>query len=81
MKSSPESGQDEEHIDAGDPHRHHIRKRLLQRAHLLIGETAVGHIDTANARQSGERFGYLRAGVLDMPRESISSSSQRTVTP
>ena len=25
-----------------------------------------GHIDTANARQSGERFGYLRAGVLDL---------------
>ena len=59
-------GRDEEHIDAERPHERYIRKRLLQRAHLLIGETAVGHIDTANARQSGERFGYLRAGVLDL---------------
>ena len=59
-------GGDEEHIDAKRPHERHIRERLLQRAHFLVGETAAGHIDAAHARQRGERFGDLRAGVLDL---------------
>ena len=58
-------GGDEKHIDAKRPHERYIRERLLQCAHFFVGETAAGHIDAAHARQRGERFGDLRAGVID----------------